>query len=183
MKSHYIIVACKIASLLSLSSPLIAIAETCPELAQLYQRAADQYQQVQQAYLAAGCQESGGEATQCEALEAATREMFSTVQMFAQRANALGCKPSDAGKGELSTCQRFVSLSDKAAAKLSSLQAQVRAQRCDDRPSAPACQALNQAIKPQRELIKATRRQALAAGCTLDGQPTQPETTPLKRLD
>ena len=90
----------------------------CAEVVKLYQSSLRQYQEAQQSYLTAGCIESPDDKAQCKALEAAAREMQSTVGMFAARANLLKCSPQDAQKKTTNPCDRYRSLARRSADKL-----------------------------------------------------------------
>lgn len=143
---------------------LAAPSGECVEVVKLYQSALKQFEVAQKSYLKSGCLESSDQA-QCKGLEAATREMRSTVEMFALRANALKCRPDDASAQPADPCERFRSLAKRSEDKLKLLQAMYSDQRCYDREYAPPCKALSQQMSTPREVIKAARRDAAKAGC------------------
>ena len=143
-------------------------AEDCPTIVKLYHSALKQYQSAQQGYLSSGCQESSEQTKHCKGLEAASREMRSTVEMFAQRARGMGCKPTDDRRSPVSSCERYRSLAQRAQAKIKRLTDQQRAQRCYDRAASSTCRALVRATNQPKELLKAARRSAVKAGCPLD---------------
>ena len=144
-----------------------ARADQCSEIVKLYQKSLRQYNLAQKSYLKAGCLESSKDKAQCKGLEAAAREIQSTVDMFAMRANLLKCSPQDAKKEPSNRCDRLRSLSKRSSEELLVLQKQYQAQRCDIRRFAPACKALDKAMFKPKELIKAARREALKVDCKL----------------
>ena len=154
------------ASAFTLPTALAAPSGECVEVVKLYQSALKQYETAQKGYLKSGCMESKAE-QKCKALEAAAREMRSTVEMFALRANALKCRPDDASAQPADQCARYDSLAKRSAEKLKLLQTMYTSQRCFDREYAPPCKALKQQMITPREVIKAARRDALRAGCSL----------------
>lgn len=155
-------------SLGSILIPSFAHADQCAELVKLYQSSVEQYELAQKSYLKAGCLESPEEKEQCKGLEAAAREMRATVDMFATRANLLKCKPQDLHKTPANRCTRLKSLYQRAHDQLKVLELQYQEQSCAERRYTPACKALEKTMFKPRELVKAARREALKAECTLD---------------
>ena len=152
--------------MVSSSVSLAAPSGECVEVVKLYRSALKQYEVSQQAYLKSGCLESSKH-PQCKGLESAAREMRSTVDMFALRANALKCRPADANAQPADQCERYRSLAGRSEEKLKLLQTLYRNQRCYDREYAPPCKALSKQMMIPREIVKAARRDALKAGCEL----------------
>ena len=111
----------------------LSYANPCKEVVKLYQSSLQLYQEAQKSYLKAGCIESPEDKALCKGLEAATRELQSTVEMFATRANLLKCSPQDAQKKTADSCERYRSLAKRSADKLKVLKAQYAEQRCFDR--------------------------------------------------
>ena len=139
----------------------------CGEIISLYQSALTQYRGVVRDYLKNGCQEAESGHKRCGGLETAAREMRSTVEMFAARGQALGCRADAATQKPKDNCSRLQSLVDRSREKVDTLRAQQRLQRCKDRRYAPACQALDRALKQPREIEKAALRKASEQKCVL----------------
>ena len=138
-------------------------AKLCAELMPLYKESLTQYQEAQQAYLKAGCNEQSEEAL-CKRLALSGRELMSALQMLSARLQAASCDPTQPAQ-PMSECERTQRLLSKTEAKLTELERQRGAQRCEARPHAPPCRALKEQRAQQLKLLRATEQLKAKQGC------------------